>query len=212
MVKYCPECEIEMSDFANFCPECGSRLVDVQNDDELEETLVEPSIEYKDYETDDDDDFEPQESGLSVSFDTDDDGESDVEDYENFDEPPQAPVSIDFDDDFTCVICGSEPHLKCRMCGSDICKAHGFSPEGMNMLRTKIQNALRYANVGHILYEYYPNWEGVICKTCLIEKFDQSISKTRAAYSDHTKTEGSRRKIGKALDELKLWKDKISKK
>ncbi|MCK5660683.1 MAG: zinc ribbon domain-containing protein [Methanosarcinales archaeon] len=211
MVKYCPECEIEMSDFANFCPECGSRLTDVKNDDELEETLVEPPIEDEDYEAAEEGEFEPKESGFLTSLDAD--SEDDVEDYENFDETPQAPASIDFDDDeLTCVICGSEPLLKCRLCGSDICKTHGFSPEGMNILRTKIQNALRYANVGHIFYEYYPNWEGIICKTCLIKKFDQSISKTRTAYSDHTKTEGSRRKIGKALEALKLWKDKISKK
>lgn len=209
MVKYCPECEIEMSDFANFCPECGSRLMDVQKDDEVEETLVESSVEYKDYEADVEDDFEPQESGFSVPTDEGDDNEDDVEDYEIIDETPKTPASIEFDDDVPCVICGNEPLLKCRLCGADVCNAHGYSPDNMQMLRTKIQNALRYASVGHTLYEYYPNWEGTICKNCLIAKFDHSISNIRIAYSDRTKTEESRRKIGKALNELKFWKDKV---
>ena len=107
-----------------------------------------------------------------------------------------------------CVICGNEPPLKCHQCGADICKKHGFLPEAQNMLRTRIQNALRYANIGHIFYDYYPNWEGVICKTCLIHKFDVSIQNAKSIYSDYKRPEGARRKIVKVLSELKMWREK----
>lgn len=228
MTKYCNECEIEMSDFAKFCPECGSRLVDVRDEEEEivkkteKKIFTKPVNEHERDEAEDDDDFESEDDDDLEDEDTSEDDSEDEfeEDEENVKfsdfaagtRHSRTSVPMEYhelEEEIVCAICGSDTLLKCRQCGADVCKTHGFSAENMNVLRTKIQNALRYANVGHIFYEYYPNWEGIICKNCLLRKFDQSISKTKEAYSDHTKSASSRSKIGKALDELKAWKKKI---